>query len=62
MSSVHSESLDDLSTKFEGLLERLQTTVVRKGMETAFNANPAALGRAAVKVVRQRRKARPQPS
>jgi hypothetical protein len=44
-------TFDALSTKFESLLERLQTPAARKGMEAAFNASPAALGRAAVKAV-----------
>ncbi len=55
LSSTRSESLDALSTKFESLLERLQTPAARKGMEVAFNAAPAALGRAAAKAVRRRR-------
>jgi len=55
LSSARSESLDALSTKFEGLLERMQTSAARKGMETAFQATPAALGRAAVKAARRRR-------
>ncbi len=37
------------------LLERMQTPATRKGMETAFHATPAALGRAAVKAARRRR-------
>jgi prevent-host-death family protein len=55
LSSARSETLDALSTKFEGLLERMQTPAARKGMEAAFNAVPAALGRAAVKAARRRR-------
>jgi len=55
LSSARSETLDALSTKFEGLLERLQTPAARQGMEAAFNASPAELGRAANKAARRRR-------
>jgi len=55
LSSARSESLDALSTKFESLLERLQTPAARQGMEAAFNASPAELGRAANQAARRRR-------
>jgi hypothetical protein len=55
LSNARAETLDALSTKFESLLERLQTPAARKGMEVAFNATPGALGRAAAKAVRRRR-------
>src|SRR4051812_1185405 len=55
LSSMRSETLDALSTKFESLLQRMQTPAARKGMEAAFKATPAALGRAAVKAARRRR-------
>ncbi|HXO18874.1 MAG TPA: type II toxin-antitoxin system Phd/YefM family antitoxin [Thermoanaerobaculia bacterium] len=55
LSSARSETLEALSTKFEGLLERMQTPAARKGMERAFHAAPAALGRAAAKAARRRR-------
>ena len=55
LSKGRSESLDALSTKFESLLERIQSPVAKKGMETAFHAAPAALGRAAAKAARRRR-------
>ena len=55
LSSARSETLDALSTKFEGLLERLQTSAAIKGLEAAFNATPAELGRAAAKAARRRR-------
>jgi prevent-host-death family protein len=55
LSSVRSEALEALSAKFEGLLDRLQAPAARKGMEAAFNAGPAALGRAAAKAARGRR-------
>jgi antitoxin Phd len=54
LSSARSETLEALSTKFEDLLERMQSPTSRKGMEAAFNASPAALGRAAVKAARRR--------
>lgn len=55
LSSARSETLDALSTKFEGLLERMQSPAARKGMEAAFNATPEALGRAAAKATKRRR-------
>jgi len=55
LSSARAETLDALSTKFEGLLERMQTPAAKQGMEEAFNASPAALGRAAAKAARRRR-------
>ena len=50
-----SENLNDLSAEFDALLARMQTPKARKGMEAAFNASPAALGRLAVKSARKRR-------
>lgn len=47
-------SLNDLSAEYDVLLSRMQTPKARKGMETAFNASPADLGRAAVKAARKR--------
>jgi antitoxin Phd len=55
LSSARSETLDALSTKFEGLLKHLQTPAARKGLEEAFNATPEELGRAAVEAARRRR-------
>lgn len=54
LTSARSEALDAPSTKFEGLLKRMQSQEARKGMEAAFNATPAALGRAAVKAAKRR--------
>lgn len=45
---TRARTLDDLSAEFDGLLARMQTPEAKKGMETAFNASPAELGRAAV--------------
>ena len=50
-----SRSLDDLSTEFDELLVRMQTPQARKGVETAFNASPTELGRAAVTAAKQHR-------
>lgn len=55
LSNARSETLDALSAKFEGLLERLQTPAARNGLEAAFNATPEELGRAAVEAARRRR-------
>ena len=38
-----------LSVQLEELLAGMQTPAARQGMEAAFNASPAELGRAAVK-------------
>lgn len=48
-------SLDDLNAEFDGLLAHMQTPQARKGVETAFNASPAELGRAAVKAAKTHR-------
>lgn len=48
-------SLNDLSAEYDVLLARMQTPKSRKGMQAAFNASPAELGRAAVKAARKRR-------
>lgn len=45
-------SLDDLNAEFDGLLARMQTSDAQIGVETAFNAPPAQLGRAAVQAAR----------
>jgi len=55
LSSARSETLEALSTKFEGLLERMQTPAAKKAMALAFNASPTALGRAAAQAARRRR-------
>ena len=61
-----SRSLDDLNGEFDELLTRMQTPQSRKGVETAFNASPMELGRAAVKAAQKhrapaRKRARRQP-
>jgi antitoxin Phd len=55
LSSARSETLDGLSSKFESLLERMQTPAARNGMEAAFHASPEELGQAAVKAARRQR-------
>lgn len=48
-------SLNDLHAEYDVLLARMQTPAAKQGMEAAFNAAPAELGRAAVKAARKRR-------
>lgn len=50
-----SSALEDLSAQFDGLLQRMQTPKSRKGMKAAFNASPAAFGRAAVRAAAKKR-------
>jgi hypothetical protein len=50
-----SRSLDDLNAEFDGLLAHMQTPQARKGVEAAFNASSAELGRAAVKAAQKPR-------
>jgi prevent-host-death family protein len=44
--------LGDLAAEYDTLLARMQTPAAAKGMEAAFNASPAELGRAAVKAAK----------
>jgi len=50
-----SRSLDNLGAEFDDLLDRMQNPKAKKGMDAAFRASPAKLGRAAVKAARKRR-------
>jgi antitoxin Phd len=52
---ARSRNLDTLGAEFDDLLARMQGPNARKAMETAFNASPAKLGRAAAKAGRKRR-------
>jgi antitoxin Phd len=52
---ARSRTLDDLSGEFDTLLAHMQTPKSRKGVEAAFKASPAKLGRAAVKAARKDR-------
>lgn len=49
------ETLDELSARFDHLLEDMQSPAARKGMEDAFDASPDELGRAAVGEARRSR-------
>ena len=49
---ARSPDLGDLTAEFDTLLARMQTPAAAKGMEAAFNASPAELGRAAVKAAK----------
>lgn len=55
LSRARSETLDALTTRFEDLLERMQSPAARQGMEAAFNAPPSTLGRAAAAAAKRRR-------
>jgi antitoxin Phd len=55
LAQARSRSLDNLGAEFDDLLESLQNPKARKGMDTAFNASPAKLGRAAAKAARKGR-------
>ena len=46
--------LNKLTSEFDALLSRMQTTTARAGMERAFNASPERLGKAAVAAARKR--------
>lgn len=46
--------LNTLSAEFDELLSRMQTATARAGMERAFDASPARLGKAAVAMARKR--------
>ena len=52
---VRARTLDDLGAAFEQLLAGMQTPKARKGVDAAFKASPAELGRAAVKAARKDR-------
>ncbi|HKU71524.1 MAG TPA: type II toxin-antitoxin system prevent-host-death family antitoxin [Burkholderiales bacterium] len=59
---ARSHDLSDLAAEYDVLLANLQTPRAKKGLEAAFNATPAELGRAAVRAARSfkggRRKAK----
>lgn len=50
-----SSLLDTLTTEFDGLLDRMQTSKAKRGVETAFRASPAKLAQAAAKAGRKHR-------
>lgn len=45
-------SLDDLSSRFDAMVERMNTPTAKRGAKALFSASPAALGKSAVKVAR----------
>jgi len=47
-------ALQALAAEYDGLLEKMQSTEWREGMQAAFKAKPAQLGKAAGKAARQR--------
>ena len=55
LAQARSRTLDNLGAEFDDLLERMQSPKAKKGMDAAFNASPAKLGRAAVKAARKGR-------
>src|SRR5262245_66524007 len=46
--NARAQSLGELDAEFDALLERMQTPKAKKGVETAFRASGAELGKAAV--------------
>jgi antitoxin Phd len=52
---VRSRTLENLGAEFDDLLNRMQTPKAKKGMDSAFHASPAKLGRAAIKAARKGR-------
>ena len=46
--NARDRSLAELDAEFDALLARMQTPKAKKGVEAAFRAQPAELGRAAV--------------
>ena len=52
---VQSRTLENLGTEFDDLLDRMQTPKAKTGMESAFHASPAKLGRAAIRAARKGR-------
>ena len=49
---ARSPDLGELTAEFDTLLGRMQTPAAEKGMEAAFDASPAELGRVAVKAAK----------
>ena len=55
LAQVRSRTLENLGAEFDDLLDRMQTAKATEGMESAFHASPAKLGRAAMKAARKGR-------
>ncbi len=51
---ARTQRLDDLGAQFDSLLASMQTSGSKKAMQTAFDASPETLGRAAVDAARKR--------
>lgn len=49
-------ALDDLTERFDELLQRMQAPKAKEAMAAAFDATPEQLGRAAVKAARTKRR------
>jgi antitoxin Phd len=47
-------ALDDLTQRFDDLLQRMQTPKAKAAIASAFDATPQQLGRAAVKAARRK--------
>jgi antitoxin Phd len=56
LAQARSRTLDNLGAEFDDLLERMQTPKAKKAMDSAFNASPTKLGRAAVRAARKGRR------
>ena len=54
LSNAHRVELEALTAEFDKMLERMQTSKARAAMDSAFNASPKQLGRAAVAAARKR--------
>jgi antitoxin Phd len=56
LTKASAPALDDLSERFDELLQRMQEPQARAAMASAFDATPEQLGRAAVKAARPKRR------
>ncbi len=54
LSNAHRAELETLSREFDKLLEGMQTSAARAGMNASFHATPKQLGKAAVAAARRR--------
>jgi len=54
--NARAQSLGELDAEFDALLERMQSPKAKQGVEAAFRASGAELGRAAVRPARKRRR------
>jgi prevent-host-death family protein len=56
LTAASTPALDELTERFDALLEGMQTPKSKDAMATAFDATPEQLGRAAVKAARGKRR------